>query len=218
MTPQTPHYSENHSAFPLEGGCACGQIRYRLEQAPLVVNCCHCTSCQRETGTAFAINIIIESASVTSMPPAPAATAPAHPSDPDHFPPTGPEPPRPPPTSPSAVAAAADAVVAAPTAVCVPSESLDGVAVAHCPTCLVAVWSDYGSCSLLRWVRGGTLDRPWLVAPDVHIFMRSKREFVTVADGKPQFEQRYKFHKVWRKESRERYERVRVQMQAAGLL
>jgi hypothetical protein len=45
---------------PLEGGCACGSVRYRLASAPMFVNCCHCTWCQRETGSAFVINAIIE--------------------------------------------------------------------------------------------------------------------------------------------------------------
>jgi hypothetical protein len=45
----------------LEGGCACGAVRYRLKSAPLFVHCCHCTSCQTETGSAFAINALIES-------------------------------------------------------------------------------------------------------------------------------------------------------------
>ena len=45
----------------LEGGCACGSVRYRLASAPMFVNCCHCTWCQRETGSAFVINALIES-------------------------------------------------------------------------------------------------------------------------------------------------------------
>ena len=48
----------------LEGGCACGQVRYRLGDAPMFVNCCHCTWCQRETGGAFVINAIIETSRV----------------------------------------------------------------------------------------------------------------------------------------------------------
>ncbi len=43
-----------------EGGCACGWIRYRIEDEPLVTHCCHCLNCQRQTGTAFAINLMIE--------------------------------------------------------------------------------------------------------------------------------------------------------------
>ena len=45
---------------PLEGGCHCRRVRYRLASAPLVVHCCHCRWCQRETGTAFALNALIE--------------------------------------------------------------------------------------------------------------------------------------------------------------
>ena len=44
----------------LEGGCACGQVRYRLSSAPLFVHCCHCTECQRQNGSAFAVNALIE--------------------------------------------------------------------------------------------------------------------------------------------------------------
>jgi hypothetical protein len=44
----------------LEGGCACGQVRYRLNDKPMFVNCCHCHDCQRQTGTAFVINALIE--------------------------------------------------------------------------------------------------------------------------------------------------------------
>ena len=44
----------------LEGGCACGQVRYRLKTAPLFVHCCHCKDCQRQTGTAFVLNALIE--------------------------------------------------------------------------------------------------------------------------------------------------------------
>ncbi len=43
-----------------EGGCACGAVRYRLASDPLFINCCHCLSCQRQTGSAFVINLLIE--------------------------------------------------------------------------------------------------------------------------------------------------------------
>ena len=49
----------------LTGGCACGKIRYQLESAPLFVHCCHCRSCQRESGAAFALNALIEADRVT---------------------------------------------------------------------------------------------------------------------------------------------------------
>ncbi|HEY8682855.1 MAG TPA: GFA family protein [Rhodanobacter sp.] len=43
-----------------EGCCTCGSVRYRLTSAPMFVHCCHCTWCQRESGTAFALNALIE--------------------------------------------------------------------------------------------------------------------------------------------------------------
>ena len=51
----------------LEGGCACGAVRYRLESAPMFVHCCHCRDCQRQTGSAFVINALIETARVTVL-------------------------------------------------------------------------------------------------------------------------------------------------------
>ena len=45
---------------PLEGGCDCRQVRYRLTSPPLFVHCCHCRWCQRESGAAFALNAMIE--------------------------------------------------------------------------------------------------------------------------------------------------------------
>jgi hypothetical protein len=42
------------------GGCACGSIRYRMHSKPMFVHCCHCTDCQRQTGTAFVLNALIE--------------------------------------------------------------------------------------------------------------------------------------------------------------
>ena len=43
---------------PLEGGCTCGHVRYQLTSDPLIVHCCHCRWCQRQTGSAFAINAL----------------------------------------------------------------------------------------------------------------------------------------------------------------
>ncbi|HTP98756.1 MAG TPA: GFA family protein [Casimicrobiaceae bacterium] len=44
-----------------DGGCACRHVRYRMTTRPLFVHCCHCRWCQRETGSAFALNAMIES-------------------------------------------------------------------------------------------------------------------------------------------------------------
>jgi hypothetical protein len=41
---------------PLDGGCECGRVRYRLTAAPRTVHVCHCRQCQRLSGSAFSIN------------------------------------------------------------------------------------------------------------------------------------------------------------------
>ena len=46
--------------FLEEGMCTCGEIQYQVTEAPMFVHCCHCTWCQRETGSAFAVNALIE--------------------------------------------------------------------------------------------------------------------------------------------------------------
>ncbi|WP_372884470.1 GFA family protein [Shimia sp.] len=43
-----------------EGGCTCGHVRYRVTSEPMIVHCCHCSWCQRQSGSAFAINALIE--------------------------------------------------------------------------------------------------------------------------------------------------------------
>ena len=56
-----------------EGGCACGAIRYRLRSAPMFVQCCHCRDCQRQVGSAFVVNALIETdrIEVTGIAPEP---------------------------------------------------------------------------------------------------------------------------------------------------
>jgi hypothetical protein len=53
--------------YPLTGGCDCGASRYRFETPPLFVHCCHCRWCQRETGSAFALNAMIEADRVSLL-------------------------------------------------------------------------------------------------------------------------------------------------------
>lgn len=55
----------------LEGGCTCGAVRYRLNRMPMITHCCHCTWCQRETGSAFVINTLIEMSEVDLLGEAP---------------------------------------------------------------------------------------------------------------------------------------------------
>jgi hypothetical protein len=56
-----------NSKFTLEGGCTCRRVRYRVTRRPLIVHCCHCRWCQRETGTAFALNAMVESEAVSLL-------------------------------------------------------------------------------------------------------------------------------------------------------
>lgn len=51
----------------LEGGCNCRYVRYRLTADPIVVNCCHCRMCQRTSGSAFALNVMIEAVHVEQI-------------------------------------------------------------------------------------------------------------------------------------------------------
>ena len=47
-----------------EGGCSCGTLRYQMKRTPIFVHCCHCTYCQRETGTSYGLNALIEASQV----------------------------------------------------------------------------------------------------------------------------------------------------------
>ena len=53
--------------YPLEGGCTCRGVRYRMLTRPLFVHCCHCRWCQRETGASFALNALIEASRVVHL-------------------------------------------------------------------------------------------------------------------------------------------------------
>jgi hypothetical protein len=57
----------NSQVFPLEGGCDCGRVRYRMLTPPLFVHCCHCRWCQRESGASFALNAMVEADRVVSL-------------------------------------------------------------------------------------------------------------------------------------------------------
>ena len=199
MAAKTPHYSDNPAAFPLEGGCACGHVRYRLEKAPLFVQCCHCTSCQREMGSAFVINALVESQHVTLLPPSP-PFAPANPNSPDEFPACSP-----------ALAPPEQAQgVARLVVVAMPSQSGLGQEIMRCPSCFTIVWSHYGSTGpAMTFIRTSTLDRAWLIDPDVQIYVASKRHFFDIADGKPQFDGFYPSREaLYRPESMDRYRKI----------
>ena len=74
----------------------------------------------------------------------------------------------------------------------------------RCPTCLFAVWSDYGRRPGMRFVRVGTLDDPTALSPDVHIFTRSKQPWVGLPEDVPSFQVFYKLEELWPAESLQR--------------
>ena len=61
--------------FSAAGGCTCRAVRYQLRRAPLIVHCCHCRWCQRETGSAFVLNALLESAQLAVLTGAPELVA-----------------------------------------------------------------------------------------------------------------------------------------------
>jgi hypothetical protein len=86
-----------------------------------------------------------------------------------------------------------------------PTNSGKGQRVSRCPTCRVALWSNYsGAGDKVRFVRVGTLEEPDRLPPDVHIFTASKQPWVVLPPGTPAFAEYYKSADLWPKESLER--------------
>jgi hypothetical protein len=144
-----------------EGGCSCGAVRYRLVSDPLFTHVCHCLNCQRQTGSAFVVNLLIETDRV-------------------------------------------ELLAGEPEPVDVPRDDGSTQRVWRCPDCRVALYSQYTSPAV-RFVRGGTLDEPRGIEPDVHIFTKSKVGWVTVPESVPSFDVFYDPKALWPAESLERY-------------
>jgi len=126
----------------------------------MFVHCCHCLNCQRQTGSAFVINLLIEADRV-------------------------------------------DVTSGEPQRVELPRDDGSVQNVYRCPDCQVAVFSDYGQAEVL-FVRGGTLDDPSSVAPDVHIFTRSKLPWLALPDAVPAFDVYYDSKQLWPADSLQR--------------
>jgi hypothetical protein len=142
-----------------------------MTSKPMFVHCCHCRWCQRETGSAFAINALIEADRV-------------------------------------------DVVAGAPEAVMTPSESGRGQKISRCPSCRVALWSNYsGAGDLVHFVRVGTLLDPDCLSPDIHIFTSSKRPWVVLPPHTPAVPEYYDLNDYWPKESLQRRQAVVRQQQ-----
>jgi hypothetical protein len=174
----------------LEGGCACGAVRYRLTSAPMFVHCCHCLDCQKQTGGAFAINAIIERDRIEllSSRPKPIGVKGAVSGD-----------------AASAEASEAGPIVE-PVAVTMPTDSGRPHDIYRCHRCAAALWSDYGRRGVLAFLRVSTLDAPHAIVPDVHIFTRSKVPWVRLPENVRSFEVYYDMKKEWPAESLARRE------------
>ena len=151
-------------SVPREGGCSCGAVRYRLTSDPLFTNCCHCLNCQRQTGSAFVINLIIETDRVELL--------------------------------------AGD-----PQPVDVPRDDGSTQRIYRCPSCQVAVFSQYTRPEF-RYVRGGTLDQPSSIEPDAHIYTKSKLSWIALPDSTPAFEIGYDTRALWPETSLERLDAI----------
>jgi hypothetical protein len=144
---------------PYDGGCTCRRVRYRMTSAPMVVHCCHCRWCQRETGTAFALNALIEADRVQLL--------------------------------------QGEAEI-----VDTPSLSGKGQKISRCPTCRIAVWSNYaGAGDKVHFVRVGTLDEPDRLPPDIHIYTMSRQPWVMLPPDAVAVHEYYKEREHWSPES-----------------
>ncbi|HEX9769227.1 MAG TPA: GFA family protein [Kiloniellales bacterium] len=89
-----------------------------------------------------------------------------------------------------------------PAVVPTPSASGKGQKISRCPTCHIALWSNYaGAGDAVKFVRVGTLDDPDRLPPDIHIFTASKQPWVVLPPGTPAFEAYYDRNKQWPEES-----------------
>jgi hypothetical protein len=153
----------------MDGHCTCSNVRFRMTSRPLFTHCCHCRWCQRETGSAFALNAMIE----------------------------------------------ADRVVllsGAPETVPTPSNSGKGQKITRCPSCRIALWSNYsGAGDAVHFVRVGTLEHPDRYPPDIHIFTGSKQPWVVLPAGTPAVTEYYDRRQYWPAESLERWRTLKGQ-------
>jgi hypothetical protein len=160
------------ASYPIEGGCDCRAVRYRMLSAPLFVHCCHCRWCQRESGASFALNAMIEADRVSLL-------------------------------------------AGAPDLVDTPSASGKGQKILRCPTCRIALWSHYaGAGAAVSFVRVGTLDRPDLLPPDIHIFTSSKQPWVVLPPGTPAVPEYYDRNQYWPAQSLARREALLARLSA----
>lgn len=158
----------------------------------MIIHCCNCESCQRETGTAFAENLVVEADQVEIL------------------------------SGSKTTANQSKEDVVKPKLIVMPSESGDGQVIARCPICFIAVWSHYsGSGPWIKFLRGGTLDKTSVdgrnvkefLTPDMYIFTKFKQPWVVypqsaVDNGKVK-DEFYNPKEHWAAEASERFAATR---------
>jgi hypothetical protein len=89
-----------------------------------------------------------------------------------------------------------------PEVIDTPSNSGKGQKIARCPSCKIALWSNYsGAGDKVRFVRVGTLDSPDQCPPDIHIFTSSKQPWVVIPPGHRAVAEYYKTTEMWPEEA-----------------
>ena len=150
----------------MQGQCSCGETRYEMTDKPLYVLACHCTWCQRETGSAFATNAFIEADCVKLI---------------------------------SGTLEVID----------IPSKSGAGQRMHRCPTCKVALWSNYlGLGTDFSFVRVGTLNEPTQCPANIQIFTSTKFAWVQLNDKLPARDGYYNKDKYWSEDALKRFQAV----------
>ncbi|WP_307960811.1 GFA family protein [Sinorhizobium medicae] len=139
----------------------------------MFVHCCHCSDCQRQLGSAFVINGIVEAENV-------------------------------------------EILQGAPVTITLSTDSGRPHDVYRCARCQSPLWSDYGRRKWLSFLRLATLDRPSAFTPDVHIYTRSKLDWVPLPEGARDFEAYYDVKAEWPKESLERLNEARARAWGAA--
>jgi len=129
----------------IEGGCNCGQVRYRIEGSPLAVAACHCTRCRRQSGAAYSVNLVVPVAQMS---------------------------------------------IDGQLSVFEDTDTTSGSPVYRefCGTCGSPIRSVIGANPGVVAVKAGTLDNPDPYAPGLHVYTRSKIDWVQIPAGTPQFE------------------------------
>ncbi len=85
----------------------------------------------------------------------------------------------------------------APEFIIIPTKSGNGQALAHCPACRSVVWSHYSPGPELMFLRVASLDDPSLLAPQAHIFTRSRQAHIKTDPATPSFDGFYDRSTLW---------------------